>query len=186
LITDYETAVTSAGGDAQTLTKYLIMALEDITHDWCTSLKPLSIHSWSQVKAELLSTFQGNHLGTKTTRDLLNCIQQDDESLSDYLERLIQIKAQVPNAPEETVIAAAVEGLAIGQCATLFARNYPTSVKELFEVMRQYARLDDNLKKQKATRNLWWQAGRAPRPPPTLGQQNMRPFCVINNLQEQP
>jgi hypothetical protein len=90
--------------------------------------------------------------------------------LSNYLERLIQIKAQVPNALEETVIAAAVEGLAIGQCAAHFARNYPTTVKELFEIMRQYARSDDDLKKQKATHNLWRQAGRVPRPPPTPGQ----------------
>jgi hypothetical protein len=46
----------------------------------------------------------------------------------------------VPNAPEETVITAALEGLAIGQCAAHFTRNYSTTVKELFEIMRQYAR----------------------------------------------
>ena len=57
----------------------------------------------------------------------------------DYLERLIQIKAQVSNAPKETIIAVVVEGLAIGQCVAHFARNYPTTVKELFEIMRQYA-----------------------------------------------
>ena len=57
--------------------------------------------------------------------------------MSDYLERPIQIKAKVPNAPEEIVIAAAVEGLAIGQCATHFARNYPTTIKELFKIIRQ-------------------------------------------------
>ena len=91
-IASYETAIASAG-DAQTLAKSLIMALKDVAHDWYTSLKPLSIHSWSQVKAKLLSTFQGYHPGTKTTRDLLNSIQQDDESLSDYLVRLIQMKA---------------------------------------------------------------------------------------------
>ena len=141
------------------------MALKDIAHDWYTSLKPISIHSWSQVKEELLSTFQGYHPGTKTTRDLLNCIQRDDESLSDYLERLIQIKAQVPNTPEEMGIAAAVEGLAIGQCATHFTRNYPTSVSELFEVMRQYARSDDDLKKRKMTQNSWRQADRVPQAP---------------------
>jgi hypothetical protein len=66
------------------------------------------------VRAELLSTFQGYHLGAKTSRDLLNCIQQDDESLSEFLERFIQTKAQVTDVLEETVIAAAVEGLAIG------------------------------------------------------------------------
>ena len=83
----------------------------------------------------------------KTTRDQLNCIQRDDESLSEFLEIFIQTKAQVPNASEETVIAAAVEVLVISQCTSHFARNYPTSVRELFEVMRQYARLDDDLKK---------------------------------------
>jgi hypothetical protein len=56
-IAGYKTVVTLAGGDAQTLAKSLIMALEDIAHDWYMSLKPLSIHSWSHVKAELLSTF---------------------------------------------------------------------------------------------------------------------------------
>jgi hypothetical protein len=88
-LASYETAVTSAEGDAQILTKSLIMAVEDITHDWYTSLKPLSIKSWGQVRAELVSTFQGYHPGTKTTRDILNCIQRDDESLSEFLERFI-------------------------------------------------------------------------------------------------
>ena len=54
--------------------------------------------------------FPGISPKNENHKGLLNCIQRDDESLSDYLERLIQIKAQVPNAPEETVIAAAVEG----------------------------------------------------------------------------
>jgi hypothetical protein len=59
------------------------------------------------------------------------------------LERFIQTKAHVPNAPEET------EGLAIGQCVAHFTRNYPTSIRELFEVMRQYARSDYDLKEAK-------------------------------------
>ena len=103
-------------------------------------------------------------------RDLLNCIQRDDESLSEFLEIFIHTKAQVPNAPEEMVIVATMEGLAIGQCAAHFARNYPTSVRELFEVMRQYERSDDDLKKRKATRNSWRHAGKAPRPPATPSQ----------------
>ena len=78
---------------------------------------------------------------------LLNFIQRDDESLSKFLERFIHTKAQVPNAPEKKVITAAMEGLAIVQCLAHFARNYPTSVRELFKVMRQYARSDDDLKK---------------------------------------
>ena len=111
------------------------MAVEDIAHYWYTSLNPLSVHSWQQLKAERLSTFQSYQPGAKTTRDLLNCIQRDDKPLSEYLERFIQIKAQVPNVLEETVIAAAIEGLAIGQCATHFTKNQSRIIKELFEVM---------------------------------------------------
>jgi len=44
-LASYETTVTSVGGDAQILTKSLIMAIEDIAHNWYTSLKPLSIRS---------------------------------------------------------------------------------------------------------------------------------------------
>jgi hypothetical protein len=66
----------------------------------------------------------------------LNCSLQDNELLSKFLERFIQLKAQVPNVPEATVIAVAIEGLAIGQCAAHFAREPLTTVKELFEVMR--------------------------------------------------
>lgn len=91
----------------------------------------------------------------------------------------------MPNVPEATVIAAAIEGLAIGQCATHFATNQPQSVKELFEVMGQCARSDDDLKKQKATRNSWRQANKTPRPPQTPVQQNVKRFRSINNLQEE-
>jgi hypothetical protein len=56
-LVSYEIAVTSAGGDAQILSKSLIMAVEDMAHDWYTSLKPLSIRSWGQVRSELVSTF---------------------------------------------------------------------------------------------------------------------------------
>ena len=72
---------------------------------------------------ELLATLQGYQLGPKTMRDLMNCIQRDDETLLEYLERFIQIKAQVSNLSEAMAIAASIEGLAIGQCAVLVVLN---------------------------------------------------------------
>jgi len=45
-IVAYETTMFLAGGDATTLAKSLILTVEDIAHDWYTSLKPLSINSW--------------------------------------------------------------------------------------------------------------------------------------------
>jgi hypothetical protein len=95
-IIGYQTAITSTEGDAQTLAKSLIMALKDISHDWYTSLKPLSIHSWSQVKAELLSTFQGYHPGRKTT---------SDENIIHYypLAKMQQKKAKWPSCSQASL-----------------------------------------------------------------------------------
>ena len=66
----------------------------------------------------------------------MNCSQQDNEPSFEYLERFIQLKAQVPNVSEATIIAATIEGLAIGHCTAHFVRELPATVKELFEVMR--------------------------------------------------
>lgn len=45
-IAAYEMIVFLAGGDAATLAKSLILAVENVAHDWYTSLKPLWINSW--------------------------------------------------------------------------------------------------------------------------------------------
>ena len=131
------------------------------------SLKPLSIRLWQQAKSELLATFQGYQSGAKTIRDLMDCTQQENESLSSYLERFIQIKAQVPGIPKATVITAVVERLTIGKCATYFAREYPTTVKELFETMRRYTRSDEDYKRWKEARDSMRQAVKNLRPPPS-------------------
>lgn len=44
-IASFEAAVHSAGGDSTTLAKSLIMAVEDIAHEWYIGIEPLSIES---------------------------------------------------------------------------------------------------------------------------------------------
>jgi hypothetical protein len=115
----------------------------------------------------------------------MNRVQQDNEPLSYYLERFIQLKAQVPNVPEATVIATTIEGLAIGQCAAHFAREPSTTVKELFETTRRYARSDDDCKRRKVARKSLRQAAEILRAPQATTQRNVKPFRSINNLQEE-
>jgi hypothetical protein len=54
---------------------------------------------------ELLSTFQGYQPKIKTNRDLLNCMQLDDNPLFDYPKRFIKLKAQVTKFQKATIIA---------------------------------------------------------------------------------
>jgi hypothetical protein len=53
----YEAAIAFAGGDEATLTKSLIISLEDATVNWCSRLPPGCTYSWSQLKEKFLLNF---------------------------------------------------------------------------------------------------------------------------------
>lgn len=85
---------------------------------------------------------------------------------------------------EVVVIAVAMEGLATGQCTARFTREPPTTVSQLFEIMNQYTKSDDDCRRRKVGRYRQKQVAKTPRPPQTPLQQNVRPFRSINNLQQ--
>ena len=55
-----------------------------------------------------------------------------------HFKIFIQIKAQIPNIPDEVVIIAAIKGLQAGQCASHLAQEKPNTVVELYEVIQKY------------------------------------------------
>jgi hypothetical protein len=107
----FEAAVIVGGGDETTLAKSLVMAVKGPTQHWYSSLKTRSIHSWEQLKTNLLVDFQGFQPTGLTNIDLFNCKQQPKEPLSQYYKRLIQIKSQITNISDKVVIIAAIKGL---------------------------------------------------------------------------
>ena len=68
--------------------------------------------------------------------------------MSQYFKIFIQIKAQIPNIPDEVVIIAAIKGLRVGQCASHLAREKPSIVVELYEVNQKYCKSDDDYRKR--------------------------------------
>jgi hypothetical protein len=55
----YEAAIASAGGDEATLTKSLIISLEDAAANWYSRLPPGCIYSWPQLKEKFPLNFEG-------------------------------------------------------------------------------------------------------------------------------
>jgi hypothetical protein len=53
----FEAAVIAGDGDKTTLAKSLVMAVKGLTQHWYSSLKAKSIHSWEQLKTNLLVDF---------------------------------------------------------------------------------------------------------------------------------
>jgi hypothetical protein len=71
----YEATIASAGGDEATLTKSLIITLEDTTANWYSRLPPRCIYSWQQLKDKFLLNFQGFQAELDTEEDFLSCAQ---------------------------------------------------------------------------------------------------------------
>jgi hypothetical protein len=53
----YEAVIASAGGDEATLTKSLIISLENTAANWYSRLPPGYIYSWQQFKEKFLLNF---------------------------------------------------------------------------------------------------------------------------------
>jgi hypothetical protein len=53
----YEATIASAGGDEATLTKSLIIFLEDAAANWYSKLPLGCIYSWQQLKEKFLLNF---------------------------------------------------------------------------------------------------------------------------------
>jgi hypothetical protein len=55
----YKVGIASTGGDEATITKSLIISLENAAVNWYSKLPPKCIYSWSQLKEKFLLNFQG-------------------------------------------------------------------------------------------------------------------------------
>jgi hypothetical protein len=80
----YEATIASAGGDEATLTKSLIITLEDTTANWYSRLPPRCIYSWQQLKDKFLLNFQGFQAELDTEEDFLSCAQREKETLPNF------------------------------------------------------------------------------------------------------
>jgi hypothetical protein len=69
----YKAAIASAGKDEATITKWLIISLEDVAANWYSRLSPKCIYSWQQLKEKFLLNFRGFQADLSTEEDFLSC-----------------------------------------------------------------------------------------------------------------
>lgn len=91
-----------------------------------------------------------------------------------YLEKIVQLWAQTPNVSDEVVILAAIEGMAIGQCASNLDRKEPKTLKELYEQIKKFTKAEEGLKRRKAARK--GEKQQSPNPVPGNSQKGGKTF----------
>jgi hypothetical protein len=136
----YEAAVESNGGGSAIKAKALIMAMKGPAQHWYASIPRGHIHSWSQLRSKLLTSFRGLKEEELTSCDFHNCKQAEGETLQEYMQHIIKMRARAPNVADLMVIEAAINGLHVGSCQDYLERCKPHSVKELFDIMQEYLR----------------------------------------------
>ena len=84
--------------------------------------------------------------------DLFQCKNQG-ESLKDYFQKFIQIKAKAPNVPEHVAIEATIKGLCIGPFIAHLAREKPRTIEDLYNEFEKYCRFDNDLRRRLEEQN---------------------------------
>ncbi|GJN28943.1 hypothetical protein PR202_gb17119 [Eleusine coracana subsp. coracana] len=93
------------------MANYLPICLDPAVRIWLTSLPKESIISWGDLNRKLIESFQttcnrpGNHF------DFTRIKQKTDEPLRDYIKRFCAKKTEIPNVPDQQIIAAIQGGI---------------------------------------------------------------------------
>ncbi|GJN40003.1 hypothetical protein PR202_gb29164 [Eleusine coracana subsp. coracana] len=138
----YSTVIRSAGGDSYVMASYLPVYLDPAVRIWLTSLLEESITSWGDLNRKLIESFQatcnrpGNHF------DLTRIKQMIDESLRDYIKRFCAKKTEIPNVPDQQIIAAFQGGIRSDDLVReIGGRNHDLKLtaQECFEIADKFA-----------------------------------------------
>ncbi|GJN41206.1 hypothetical protein PR202_gn00552 [Eleusine coracana subsp. coracana] len=107
----YSMAIRSAGGDSYVMANYLPVCLDPTVRIWLTSLPEESITSWGDLNRKLIESFQATYNQPGNHFDLTRIKQKTDEPLHDYIKRFCAKKTEIPNVPDQQIIAAFQGGI---------------------------------------------------------------------------
>ena len=109
-LNDYLTAVEMANGDIGNALRHIPLCLTGHARSWLSGLPPNSIHNWADFEHVFLNNFEGTYHRPGSGADLHNIIQEDKESVRDYVARWLKKKNTLSNISDETAIEAFVSG----------------------------------------------------------------------------
>ncbi|GJN36611.1 hypothetical protein PR202_gb25487 [Eleusine coracana subsp. coracana] len=138
----YSTTIRSARGDSYVMANYLPVYLDPAVWIWLTYLPEESITSWGDLNRKLIENFQatcnrpGNHF------DLTRIKQKTDEPLCDYIKRFCAKKSEMPNVPDQQIIAAFQEGICSNDLVREIGRrnhDLTLTAQECFKITDKFA-----------------------------------------------
>ncbi|XP_027178054.1 uncharacterized protein LOC113777217 [Coffea eugenioides] len=117
--------------------------LQGAARKWFWGLEPRSISSLYELIDRFIHRFVSSRPITKTSAYLLNLQQAPGESLRSYVQRFNKENVQIPDQNEQVTIAAFTNGLIAGIFNTKIHRDYPRTLRKLWERVDQRIRSED-------------------------------------------
>lgn len=122
----YETAIEADEGDDTTKAKSVTLALKGVTLTWFFTIPPRSIYAWEQLRDLIRNNFQGNYTEPKDAGHLFAVKQAPGKSFCSFFRKFAEVKCQVKNVNETTIINAATCGLQKGTRQKGWLESLPT------------------------------------------------------------
>ncbi|GJN36809.1 hypothetical protein PR202_gb25705 [Eleusine coracana subsp. coracana] len=138
----YSTAIRWAGGDSYVMANYLPVCLDPAVRIWLISLPEESITCWGDLNRKLIESFQatcnrpGNHF------DRTRIKQKNGEPLHDYIKQFCAKKTEIPNVPDQQIIAAFQGGIRSDDLVREIGRrnhDLKLTAQECFEIADKFA-----------------------------------------------
>jgi hypothetical protein len=130
----YQTVIEAAGGDDRVKTNFLPMALSGVARSWLINLPKGSIHSWDQLCAMFIGSFQGTYERPFTVETLKTIKQKHDESLRDYVKHFCNARNGIPHIQDIEIINAFHDGVSDLKTVEEIAMKKPKTVSDLLAV----------------------------------------------------
>ncbi|KAL0313166.1 UNVERIFIED_CONTAM: hypothetical protein Sradi_5715900 [Sesamum radiatum] len=113
---------------------------------WFNQLLVHTIENFKQLSQRFLHHFSINKRYPKTASYFFTIIQQEQESLRDYVQQFSEAVLEVPHLNHELLASILQQGLRRGRFRESIARKPPTTLDELLKRAAKYIRIEEALK----------------------------------------
>ncbi|KAL0416591.1 UNVERIFIED_CONTAM: hypothetical protein Slati_3491000 [Sesamum latifolium] len=113
---------------------------------WFNQLPAHTIESFEQLSQRFLHHFSINKRYPKAASYLFTVVQQEQESLRDYVQRFSEAVLEVQDLNHELLASILQQGLRRGRFRESIAGKPPTTLDELLKRVAKYIRIEEALK----------------------------------------
>ena len=136
---DYRVAAQIGGGNDNVATKHLPLMLEGLARAWLNQLAPGSIFSWEELARVFIKTFEGTCKRPAGLPELQHCVQKQNETLRDYIQRWTTLYHTIENVSDHQAVSAFKEGIRYRELNLKFGQSGDMSLARMLEIGTRYA-----------------------------------------------